>query len=163
MVQELYVLTRSIQHTKWNTAISIHIDISCEVPQSTILNPLLFSLYPNDFPLIPVYSSSIISADDSNLFITGKNIEILFNQMNHDLSFLGQWLIEKKLTLDLNKTHYIFFSRRKKPVCKNPNHCLKIVNSENERHKLKQSSSRSQLISILNGNFKPEPVICKTP
>ena len=126
-------VTKRIQYTKWNTAISNHIDINCGVPQGTILSPLLFSLYVNDFPLIPAYSNSILFADDSNLFITDKNIEILFDRMNHDLSLLNQWFIANKLTLNLGKTHYVLFSRRKKPVCMNPSSYLKIENSVIER------------------------------
>ena len=35
-----YVIRR-VQYTKWNTAISDHIDINCEVTQGTILSPSL--------------------------------------------------------------------------------------------------------------------------
>ena len=90
-------VTRRIQYTKWNTVISDHTNINCGVPQGTFFSPLLFSLYINDFPGIPVYSNSILFADDSDLFITGKNIDILFNQINHDLILLDHALYFIKL------------------------------------------------------------------
>ena len=55
-------------------------------------------------------------ADDTNVFVTGKNINDTVNIMNEKLNKLIEWLYANKLSLNVNKTHFIIFSSKKKKI-----------------------------------------------
>ena len=89
--------------------------IKCGVPQGSILGPLLFLIFVNDF----TQSTSldpIMFADDTNLFYSNKNIDTLFKVVNKELLKINMWFQANKLSLNANKTKYIFFH---KPRMKN--------------------------------------------
>ena len=50
---------------------------------------------------------SILFADDSNVFISGKNVEVICEKLNNDMENIRQWLCCNKLLLNVSKTHYI--------------------------------------------------------
>ena len=74
-----------------NTKLEI---ITCGVSQGSILGPLLFLLL-----LDP-----IMYADDTNLFLTHKDISYLFETVNLQLERINQWFISNKLSLNVSKT-----------------------------------------------------------
>ena len=49
--------------------------IACSVPQGSILGPLLFILYINDLNTVSDVLRTIMFADDTNLFLMGKNLD----------------------------------------------------------------------------------------
>ena len=48
------------------------------------------------------------------MFNTGKNIDVLCNQINEDLQAIQEWLNCVKLSLNFLKTHYMIFIPRNK-------------------------------------------------
>ena len=74
---------------------------------------------------------TILYADDSNLFITGKDIDALISTLNDEMPKFIQWLNVNKLCLNIDKTQYMVFSLRK-PIASN----LEVIISD---QKIKQS------------------------
>ena len=52
--------------------------------------------------------------DDTNLFLTHKDISYLFETANLQLERINQWFISNKLSLDISKTKYSFFHKPRK-------------------------------------------------
>ena len=52
------------------------------VPKGSILGPLLFSLYVNDFPKCLNHSSATMLADDTSIFILNFNLTTMYQRAN---------------------------------------------------------------------------------
>ena len=96
------------QFVKVRQAESEQLTILCGVPQGSILGPLLFIMYINDIQNCSI-CSKILYADDTNMFISGSDVNDLFRRMNIELEKLSDWLIANKLSLNVAKTHYVLF------------------------------------------------------
>ena len=66
------------QYVSFNKLDSPYQKVNCRVPQGSILGPLLFLMYINDLCNVFSLSFSLLYADDTNMFVTGKNIEHFF-------------------------------------------------------------------------------------
>ena len=93
--------------------------VQCGVPQGSILGPLLFLIYINDLAHVSPKLFSILFADDSNFFYTNKNTDTLFNTVNNELEKIVDWLHANKMSLNVDKTHYIVFTMPGKCVPRN--------------------------------------------
>ena len=83
--------------------------IQCEVPQGSILGPLLFLIYINDI----INSSSIFKfimfADDTTVLASHKNLNVLIDTLNVELSKISTWFKCNKLSLNISKTNFMHF------------------------------------------------------
>ena len=110
---ESYLSNRE-QYVTYNGISSSKQRIKCCVPQGSIFVPLLFFIYINDLCLVCKHTSAILFANDINLFANGKDLKILESTTNSELSNISLWLKVNKLSLNIKKTHYMMFCRRKK-------------------------------------------------
>ena len=84
------------------------------VPQGSILGSLLFILYLNDLKNESNLLDSIMFADDTNRFLTHKDISYLFETANLQLERINLWFMSNKLSLNVSKTKYLFFHKPSK-------------------------------------------------
>lgn len=101
------------QYVAYNNSTSNMVDISIGVPQGSILGPILFTIYMNDF----VNSSStfdfILYADDTTLYTDVKKVNE--QSINVELQKIVKWLNVNKLSINAKKTKMMLFHISKKP------------------------------------------------
>ena len=88
------------------------IQISCGVPQGSILGPLLFLCYVNDM-VASVDCKLLLYADDSALLVSDKIPQYVADKPSKELESCRQWLVDNKLSLHLGKTEYVLFGSKK--------------------------------------------------
>ena len=106
-------LSDRVQYVSLNGASSTMRPILHGVPQGSILGPLLFVIYINDLPGISKISQFILYADDANIIITGSNLQEIFEKTNVLTKALINWVHANGLSLNVKKTCYMIFSRRR--------------------------------------------------
>ena len=106
-------------------------NMSCGVPQGSVLGPLLFIIYTNDLPACLDNTKSILFADDTTIYMSNKNIDHLYQLVNADLNRLNDWFKANKLSLNVGKTNFMLISNLRN--VKNNKHVLKIGDSVIER------------------------------
>ena len=87
-------------------------DISCGMPQGSILGPQLFLIYINDMHSSLNCRLSLY-ADDSALFFSHKDPGIIADNLNVELSNCKSWLTDNKLSLYVGKTECLFGTKWK--------------------------------------------------
>ena len=98
---------------------NIHSDvknISCGVPQDSVLGPLLFLTYINDLPNISDKLEFFLFADDTNIYYEANDLDSIQRVMNNELKKLQDWLITNRLALNISKTNFTIFSAPNKPL-----------------------------------------------
>ena len=105
-------LSNRKQYVSINNSKSLLYDISCGVPQGSILKPILFIIYINDLNSVSQQLRNIMFADDTNLFLTGNSIKTIESLMNRNCVILlnGSKLI---YYLSIFRKPIILFSAKK--------------------------------------------------
>ena len=79
-------------------------NVPCGVPQGSILGPLIFLICINDLPNCLQFSTPCLYADDTQIFASSTDANVLANNINPDLENLYDWLTVNRLQLHPLKT-----------------------------------------------------------
>ena len=85
-------------------------NVTIGVPQGSILGPLFFILFVNDYPDCLEYSHATIYADDTSQDVCDKSVDVIVEKLTADLFNSLKWMERNKLTMNLKKTQYMLKS-----------------------------------------------------
>ena len=91
-------------------------NITCGVPQGSVLGLLLFLIYINDLHVAIKHCKVHHFADDKNLLIINKSLKRLNKLLNIDLKNLTNWFNANRISLNVSKTELIIFKPKRKPI-----------------------------------------------
>ena len=83
--------------------------VALGVPQGSVLGPILFLIFVNDLPNFSDIFSSLLFADDANLYLAGPDPTQLIMIANTELHGLYHWCIANRISLNILKTVCILF------------------------------------------------------
>ena len=122
-----YLSNRS-QKVLFNGKTSKSLCLNCGVPQGSILGPLLFLIYVNDFPKCLTTGKPLMFVDNTNVFFSEKTFKKAFAVANQQLKNIDNWLTSNKLSLNIDKTNYIVFHTFHSKIPENTNLQLRNAN-----------------------------------
>ena len=88
-------------------------NVTCGVPQGSILGPLLFTIYVNDM-CSAINSDLCLYADDSMLITSGKDVKCIERTLKSEMDNINDCLVQNRLSLHLVKTETILCGSKKK-------------------------------------------------
>lgn len=108
-------LSNRTQVVNINQSVSDIGNVTCGVPQGSILGPLLFLCYINDMVTsINNDCKLMLYADDSAIIFSHRDPDIIAHRLGKELESCSQWLVDNKLSLHLGKTECIMFGSKRK-------------------------------------------------
>ena len=148
-------LTNRKQYVVIDDHSSDMLDMTCGIPQGSVLGPILFIIYINDICNVSDVVKCVLFADDTNIFCSEKNDTDLQLTLNRELGKLFVWFSVNKLSLNLSKTNYILFCNRSADT--DLNICINTINVTRV-----QSSKFLGIIIDENLNWKPHIQLVKS-
>ena len=102
-------LSNRKQYVSVKGHISESLNISCGVPQGSVLGPLLFLIYINDLPNVSKHSRFYFFANGTNIYFEAKDLKTLQKIKNRELRHVKKWLEANKWALNIEKINFVVF------------------------------------------------------
>ena len=91
---------------------SSNANISCGVPQGSILGPLLFLVYNNDLQEVFETTKYKFYADDTVLYSSNNDELVAHGSVQQDLIRVVKWCNLNKITMNIKKTKSVVFGTK---------------------------------------------------
>ncbi len=125
-------LSKRTQQVRMGEILSNTLEISFGVPQGSVLGPILFTIYVNDF--LDFFTDCVVIqyADDTQLIHTGTvdHIEELISRSEQTLKRARNYFLKNGLLMNTKKTQCMFVGSRKCVAQIPPGTSIKIEDSE---------------------------------
>ena len=101
-------LSKRLQYISVENELSSFKKCDFEVPQGSVLGPLLFTMYINDISSSATNSPRLF-ADDTCLIglLQDKDLNTLYKKVTTEISSVSNWMAANKLSLNLTKSNVI--------------------------------------------------------
>ena len=99
------------QYTDVDGVCSTADTIEVGVPQGSLLGVLLFEIQINDMCNVLKFSTGVLYADDTTLYVVGKNFNHIRSKLQHDIDLVSMWLKSNSLMLNTSKTKTMLFQK----------------------------------------------------
>ena len=97
-----------------NNCTSLNANVTCGVPQGSVLGPLLFLTYINDLGSTLTNSDHFLYADDTVIYSSGSNQRQITHNLQLDLNNFHSWCQGNKLTINTKKSNIVTFGTKHK-------------------------------------------------
>ena len=96
-----------------NNISSDYLNVSCGVPQGSVLGPLFFLIYVNDIVNRIGKNCIILYADDTVIFLDGDDVQQIQNSLQYLLNIFSYWCKENKLSINAEKKNGMLWNETK--------------------------------------------------
>ena len=86
--------------------------VNIDLPQGSILGPLLFLCDVNDMYISVSADCKLFYADDSAILFSHKDPDVISQKLSEVIESRSNWLVDNKLSLHLGKTGCVLFGPR---------------------------------------------------
>ena len=97
------LLSNRSEFVKIQDSSSDLLNITCEVPQGSILGYLLFIVYINDIINASTLATVILFANDTSILFKDKHLKTLYDTFNDELHKITHWFKLNKLSLIIKR------------------------------------------------------------
>ncbi len=120
------------QRVKVNGSFSTSKQTFLGVPQGSVLGPLLFNLYINDFFYLVKDTEICNYADDTTIFACGSDLGSILESLERDAALLSLWFENNYMKMNEDKSHLLVFGNKDGEVTVNISGSL-IKESDEEK------------------------------
>ena len=130
------------------------------VPQGSLLGPILFLVFYNDFPDVREEGHSVLYADDDTDTVSECDVDKLQEKIQREANLSTEWVKDNKLVCSGSKTKLLVVGTRELRKCKLVNYD-KTIEIEVDGHKVKESQSERLLGVLINNTRTHSKIVLK--